>query len=177
MSAAVDLLQAATAAGARFAVSRDRVIVSAPRPLPRNLVEELRRAKTEILRLLADDPGADEGHRSPADAAWWRNHFAVRTIHWELSGQRVRSGAQRLAFNDLVDEWRERYGRTWPVWQCAGCDEPIGGLSARTLADGNRAHFDDQRVCLTRFGRRWHTDAVAGLRALGLEPPPGFEPP
>ncbi len=177
MSAAIDLLQAATAAGAKFTVSRDRVIVSAPRPLAPELVEGLRRAKAEILRLLADDPDADEGHRSPADAAWWRNYFTIRTIHRQLSGKRGRSGAQRLAFNDLVDEWRVQYGRRWPVWQCAGCDEPIGGLSALALADGNRIHFDEENECLIRFGRRWHGDAIAGLRELGIEPPSDFAPP
>lgn len=61
--------------------------------------------------------------------------------------------------------------------QCAGCDEPIGGLSALALADGNRIHFDEENECLIRFGRRWHGDAIAGLRELGIEPPSDFAPP
>jgi hypothetical protein len=176
MSAAVDLLQAATAAGAKFTVSRDRVIVRAPQPLAPELLDELRRAKHEILRLLAVEPGAGNDRRLPEDAAWWCHHFTIRTIHWELGAYRSHLEAQCLAFGELLDEFRENHGRRWPAWQCAGCDEPIGGLSAQTLGDGNRVHFDEKNQCLIRYGRRWRGDAIAGLRAMGLDPPPGFEP-
>jgi hypothetical protein len=37
--------------------------------------------------------------------------------------------------------------------------------------------FDEANECLVRFGRRWHDEVIAGLRALGLEPPTGFAPP
>jgi hypothetical protein len=177
VSAAFDLLQSATAAGAKFTVSQDRVIVSAPRPLAPELVVELRRAKAEILRLLAAEASVGTVCQLSIDAVWWLNHFMIRAIHWELRGKRTRSEAEPLAFNDLVDEWRKRYGRRWPAWQCAGCDEPIGGLPTLTLADENRIHFREDNECLIRFGRRWHDEAIAGLRALGLEPPPGFAPP
>jgi hypothetical protein len=49
-------------------------------------------------------------------------------------------------------------------------------LSALLLADETRVHFDEERECLIRFGRRWRGEAAAGLRALGLDPPEGFEP-
>ncbi len=177
MTTAAELIRAATAAGATLAMSGDRLSVTAPRPLAPELVEELRRAKPEILRLLATGPGDDDGHRAPSDAAWWHGRFTIRTIHWELGGYRSHLEARCLAFGELLDEFRESQGRRWPTWQCAGCDEPIDGLSALTLADGNRIHFGDENECLIRFGRRWHGAAVAGLRALGLEAPPGYEPP
>jgi hypothetical protein len=56
MSVAIDLLRVATAAGARFTVSGDRLTVTAPRPLPAKLVDQLRRAKGEVIALLAADP-------------------------------------------------------------------------------------------------------------------------
>jgi hypothetical protein len=56
MSVAIDLLRVATAAGARFTVSGDRLTVTAPRPLPAELVDQLRRAKGEVIALLAADP-------------------------------------------------------------------------------------------------------------------------
>jgi len=64
-----------------------------------------------------------------------------------------------------------------PEWQCAGCNEPIGGLPALDLADGTRVHFDETHAldCLFAFGERWRGDATGGLRALGLDPPAGFE--
>jgi hypothetical protein len=80
-----------------------------------------------------------------------------------LRGDRRKDEAERLAYGELLDEWRNSHGRRWPVWQCAGCDEPIGGLSVLLLADENRVHFDEERECLVRFGRRWRGDAVAGL--------------
>ena len=43
------------------------------------------------------------------------------------------------------------------------------------LADENRVHFDEERECLVSFGRRWRGEAVAGLQALGFEPPAGFK--
>jgi hypothetical protein len=56
MSVTIDLLRVATAAGARFTVSGDRLTVTAPRPLPAELVDQLRRAKGEVIALLAADP-------------------------------------------------------------------------------------------------------------------------
>jgi hypothetical protein len=55
MNAAIDLLQAATEAGARFTISGDRLTVTAPRPLPAKLVDQLRRSKGEVIALLAGD--------------------------------------------------------------------------------------------------------------------------
>jgi hypothetical protein len=173
MTTARELVRVATAAGAKLAVRGDRLSVRAPRPLAPELVEELRRSKTEILRLLAAEP--DDDYRFSADATWWRRHFTIRTIHWELGGRRPKDEAERLAYGELLDEWRKWHGRRWPAWQCAGCDEPIGGLSALSLADGPRVHFDEERECLIRFGHRWRSEAVAALRALGLDPPAGFE--
>jgi hypothetical protein len=174
MTTVRELVRAATAAGATLTVRGDRLGVTSPRPLAPELVEKLRRFKAEILRLLATEP-SDDCRASPQEATWWRRHFAVRTTHWGLSGRRSKAEAERLAYGELLDEWRKSHGRRSPAWQCAGCDEPIGGRSALSLADGPRVHFDEERECLIRFGRRWHSEAVAALKALGLDPPLGFE--
>jgi hypothetical protein len=175
MTTAPELVRTATAAGAKLSANGDKLSVTAPRPLAAELVEKLRAAKAEILQLLAAEPGDGDGHLFPAEAAWWHRHFTIRTIHWGLSGRRTKDEAERFAYGELLDEWRRSHGRRWPVWQCAGCDDPIGGLSALLLGDETRVHFDEERECLIRFGRRWRTEAVAGLRALGLGPPLGFE--
>ena len=78
--------------------------------------------------------------------------LAIRTINWGLSGKWTKVEAEELAYGELLDEWRKSHGRRWPAWQCAGCDEPIGGLSALLLADETRVHFDKERECLIRFG-------------------------
>ena len=56
MTTARELVNAATAAGAKLAVSGDKLSVTAPRPLAPELVEQLRRAKGEVIALLAADP-------------------------------------------------------------------------------------------------------------------------
>jgi len=44
------------------------------------------------------------------------------------------------------------------------------GQQALDLSDGNRVHLD-KLDCLLRFGERWRSEAAAGLRELGLDPP------
>ena len=84
--------------------------------------------------------------------------------------------AARLAWGEVENYWHMQYGECAPHWQCAGCREPIGGLSALDLGDGNRVHLDGAHGldCLLAFGERWRSEATAGLRALGLDTPPDF---
>ena len=67
MSVAIDLLRVATAAGARFTVSGGRLTVTAPRPLPAELVDQLRRAKGDVIALLAADPVSSLEERAACD--------------------------------------------------------------------------------------------------------------
>jgi hypothetical protein len=87
--------------------------------------------------------------------------------------------AARLAWGEVENHWHMQYGERAPHWQCAGCREPIGGLAALELGDGNRVHLDEVHGldCLLSFGDRWRGEAITGLRALGLDPPPSFEAP
>jgi hypothetical protein len=131
--------------------------------------------KPEVMAALVPaEPAPYAGAHEPAPA-WWRRHYIVRAIDWELSGIRSGRQARDLAWGELLNEWHRRHGTCIPQWQCAGCDQPIGGLAALDLADGNRVHLD-KLDCLLGFGARWRGEAVAGLRALGLDPPADFEP-
>jgi hypothetical protein len=174
------LLNRAREAGLAVEADGNKLVIRGPRraeSVARLLIEH----KPEVLAALAPvmpSPNLHIDSFDPVDGfdpAWWRCRFTIRTIHWELGGRRTKVEAERLAYGELLDEWRKLQGRRWPVWQCAGCDEPIGGLSALSLADGPRVHFDEERECLIRFGRRWRSEAVAALRAIGLDPPGGFE--
>jgi len=182
MTAAQGLLDRLAEIGAVVEPDGDRLVLRAgPTPIPGELVSDLRRAKSEVLARLNSPEYAAKGIDTRAvgdgsDPAWWRRHFTIRTLHWGLSGKWVKVEVEGLAYGELLDEWRRSQGRRWPAWQCAGCDEPIGSLSALLLADETRVHFDEERQCLIRFGRRWRGEAAAGLRALGLDPPEGFEP-
>jgi hypothetical protein len=170
------LLRQASKAGLAVQADGDRLVIRGPRraeAVARLLIEY----KPEVIAALAPaiGPSGTVNLGDGSDPAWWRRRFTIRAIHWGLSGRWTKAEADRIAYGELLDEWRNSHGQRWPVSQCAGCDEPLGGLSALSLADENRVHFDEQLECLIRFGRRWRSEAVAGLRALGLDPPPGFE--
>jgi hypothetical protein len=182
MSTAHELLGRLTEIGAAIEPKGDHLILRAgPKPIPGELVRQFRRAKGEVLATLASiecaphDVGGQGDDPDVRNAEWWRRQLTIRSIHWGLTGKRTKAEVEGPAYGELLDEWRRSHGRRWPVWQCAGCDEPIGGMSALLLADENRVHFDKERECLVRFGERWRSEATAGLQALGIEPPEGFE--
>jgi hypothetical protein len=177
MSAVRDLLDRLADIGATLEPAGNRLILRAgAMPVPADMVRRLRQSKRGLLDELAPAPqSANPADRDKtADVVCWRDYYAARLVQW-FAGDRRWVQAEAIAYGELLDEWRKSHGRRWPVWQCAGCDKPIGGLSALQLADGNRVHFDDERECLIRFGRRWRDEAVARLQALGLESPAGFK--
>ena len=69
-----ELVRVVTAAGAHFAVTGDKLTITAPRPLGQELIEELRRAKPDILRLLAAGSEATAQWK----AAWISTRWPIR---------------------------------------------------------------------------------------------------
>jgi hypothetical protein len=158
---ALSLLDRAREAGLAVAVAGDKLIVRGPKqaePVVRLLAEH----KSELLAELAKATG-------------WPARQREALAHW--SALHPADEAARLAWGELEDRWHRLHGARVPEWQCSGCGVPIGRLVALDLPDGNRVHFDDSLDCLFSFGKRWRSEATAGLRALGLELPPGFELP
>jgi hypothetical protein len=152
---AVSLLARAHEVGLAVAIDGDKLIVRGPR-----------RAEPTV-RLLAEHKPAVMA----ALAADWRARH--REAHWgALHGTEE---AARRAWGELEDRWHRLHGHRTLEWQCAGCGQVIGGLTALTLADGSRVHFDGLD-CLLAFGKRWRSEAAAGLQALGIYPPTGSEP-
>ena len=171
MTAAREVIAAATALGARFDLCGDRLRVTAPGPLPDAVVWELRRAKPDIMRLLS---GGDD----VAERAVWCDRYAARIAHCCLRAQPPWQEAERFAFGELILAWHRRHGASPDPGRCAGCGDDLAGASGPTVdSDGTCVHFDVVRGvhCLIAFGARWRSAAVAGLEALGIVPPPGFE--
>jgi hypothetical protein len=133
----------------------------APRPLPLTLVARIREAKAALLAVLAEATGD------------WRSRHGEALIYW--GALHPAEEAEQIAWGELQDRWHWLHGARALVWKCAGCGEPIGGLTALGLADGNRVHLD-RLDCLLAFGKRWRREATAGLQALGLDPPTGVDP-
>jgi hypothetical protein len=115
-----------------------------------------------------EGPVSRKGTAAPV---WWRGLYGEKLAKYRAHPH---AEAERLAYGELILQWHRWNGWRWPFWQCAGCGAPISGVAALDLADGNRVHFDE-RGCLIRFGRRWRGEAVAALRAIGLDLPAGFE--
>jgi hypothetical protein len=154
---ALSLLARAHEAGLVVVIAGDKLIVRGPR-----------RAEPTV-RLLAEHKPAV----MTALAADWRARHREALAYW--GAFHPADAAAQLAWGELQTRWHRLHGERSPEWQCSGCGEPIGGLAAMTLADGNRVHVD-KVDCVLRFGDRWRAEATAGLKALGLDPPDGFEP-
>jgi hypothetical protein len=90
----------------------------------------------------------------------------------------VRSGrltgfvGREMAWGETRWRWHIAHGERVPGHLCAGCRRPIGDAEALHIIDGYRVHRTAGRDCLIRHGERWRGEATAGLRALGLDPPP-----
>jgi hypothetical protein len=152
------LLRRAGEVGLAVKAEGDKLVVRGPKraePVVRLLIEN----KPAIMAALAD---------------WHARHHEA-LAYW--SALHRAQEAACLAWGELECRWHWPHGTRVPSWQCAGCGSPIGGVAAVDLADGNRVHFDGAHGldCLLSFGERWRAEAVAGLRALGLDPPPDNE--
>jgi hypothetical protein len=157
MSHAEDLIRRVIECGAKVEAADGRLIVRAgAHPVPGELVERLREAKTDVLENL-----------SPS---WWRRQFVACTVNYELGGTRSHEEAARLAWGELECRWLWLYGEPLPEWQCAGCGEPIGATPCVHFQDGNRVHLQSMD-CLISYGKRWRGAAAQALLAMGLESP------
>jgi hypothetical protein len=152
----LSLLRQAGLAGLAVRAEDDKLVIRGPK-----------RAEP-VARLLLAHKFAVIG----ALAADWQAHYGEALVYW--SALHPAREAARLAWGELEDRWHRRHGRRCPVWQCPGCGSPIGSLPALDLTDRNRVHLDDAHGldCLLGFGGRWRSEATAGLRTLGLDPPP-----
>jgi hypothetical protein len=147
--------------GATLSPDGDRLIVRAGcQPVPAGLIRQIHRTKAEVLQAISS---------AKVEARFWQHRLTVLTHDWR-AGDRELDAAARLAWEDLINEWHKKSGKRWPAWQCAGCGNPIGGLEAIGLPDGNRVHFEPID-CMIDFGRRWREEAKNALLLLGVRYP------
>jgi hypothetical protein len=126
---------------------------------------------TSTRRSASAETSSDRAILKPT--ADWRARHREALAHWGALHPTERAAG--LAWGEMQNRWHWLHGVRAPEWECAGCGEPIGGLAALTLADGNRLHLA-KLGCPLAFGKRWRSEADAGLKALGLAPPAGAEP-
>ena len=155
----VTLLRQARTAGLAVVANGDKLVIRGPKHAERTALLLLANKPTVMAAL-----GVDWRARHKEALAYWGTFRTAEESAW-------------LAWGELLSRCHRLHSARVPEWQCAGCGEPIGGLKALVLADRNRVHFDDAHGldCLFAFGARWRGEATAGLRALGLDPPPDSE--
>jgi hypothetical protein len=146
-----DLIDAVHEAGGTIRCDGDKLELTAPRPLPSDLVARIREAKPVLFAVF------DWQARQREAVTWWS--------YLHPPGE-----AAELAWGEMLSRWHTLHGRHCAAWQRAGCEAPIGDLPALDLADGNRVHLTDSLSCLFSFGERWRDEAARGLRALGINP-------
>ena len=154
---AVELIASVRAAGGMIRRGGDTIELVAPAPLATDLVARIRAAKPLLLAALDDLPE-------------WQARHREALAHWRAS--RFPEEATELAWGDLQNRWHRQHGKRFPVWQCAGCREPIGGAPALAMIDGNKVHLDEID-CLIRYGQHWRGEATQALVTIGLRPPAG----
>ena len=109
-------------------------------------------------------------------AAEQRDLYNERAAIRQYDGHYTRAESERLAWGEVLNEWRRRHGKQIPPSRCAGCGEALSDAEAFDLGDGSRAHRDPEWRCVIAYGKRWHRTAEKGLAALGLYPPPKAAP-
>ena len=108
------------------------------------------------------------------DAAGWQAAYRERAHVLQFKSIYSRQEAERRAWGELQNRWHRLYGAKTPAAMCTGCRKPLAGSGVDDLAGrSNGAHHCRLRVP-TGIWRVWRQAANAGLRALGLEPPPGL---
>jgi hypothetical protein len=182
MSAAAELLDRLAAIGATIEPKGDHLLLRAgTEAVPAELVRRVRDLKRDVLAALTRAQRAstpvNRDRMDTAEAWSWHEWQAARIVHW-FGGGHPWDESQRLAFGELILAWHGRHGALPDPGRCAGCDDEFPGEGGLVVdRDGARVHFDGSRGvhCIIAFGRRWRGAAVAGLRALGLDPPEAFE--
>jgi hypothetical protein len=157
LTTARELIRALTAAGAQFAVSGDKLTVTAPRPLEHELIEELRRAKADILQVLAARPEASARCSLLREGASVVEHHGKVPRAWaeglaRLDPNRRPADVPQRRWQTFIDDvgrflkggWAEKAAAIgWGPYELLGCDRHrpfarIDQLGLCWLLAGNR---------------------------------------
>jgi hypothetical protein len=178
----LSLLRQAEEAGLAVALDGGRLVIRGPKraePVARLLIEHKPDVLAVLVRADRMPNPAKIKRQNAAEAQAWHDRYAARIVHWFRGGDPWQE-AERLAFGELILAWhRERGVRSDPA-RCAGCSGDLrNGADLILDYDGTRVHLDGVRGvdCIIAYGTRWRGAAVAGLRALGIDPPKGLELP
>ena len=157
------VLDRLAAIGASAEAAGDRLILRAgSKPVPADLVGELRRLKANVLSALA--------YSSLAQSTDWRARHQESVWFW--GALHPKQEALSIAWGEMQYLWRKRHWEPLAAGTCAGCGRPLGSGPVLPLDQGTAVHIATLD-CVIAYGDRWRSAATRGLRALGLLPPTG----
>jgi hypothetical protein len=140
----------------------DRLKVLAPPALLPDLVAKVRAVKPDLLAALAD---------ADAESKDWQARHAEALAYWHAFHSA--DEGERIAWGEMANLWRRRYGGHVAAGMCAGWDMTLGEAPALTLADGTAVHIT-ALDCLILYGCRWRGAAARALEAAGIPTPPAI---
>ena len=131
---ALPLIEAVQRAGGAITLQGDRLRLSAPEPLPENLLQELRTRKAEVIDHLQHARHSQFG-RAPAEAYANRTAPPVEVVaDWAAGVVRLRAMPPPRSYPEhawqqlivdaerFLDSWAAQAAALgWPIWELFGC--------------------------------------------------------
>jgi hypothetical protein len=158
---AVEALNAARAAGVSVGIDGGDLVLGAPTPPPRTVLDLLSRHKVEVLELLRSTDGwwtADD----------WQALFDERAGVAEHDGGMSRNEAESLALECCIVEWLDRHPEPSSSGRCAWCGgtETTGSV---VVPYGVQSQTWLHSDCWTPWFQKRRRQAVAALAAMGIQ--------
>lgn len=163
---ATDVLKAARAAGVELRLDGDDLVLEAAAPPPPVILDGLSRHKPGIVALLR--PG-----RGGWSAEDWQVSFDERVGVAEFDGGLPRPAAEVRAFAACIVEWVNRNFVRSPPGRCLACgagDHADDMLLPHGLDPTGSAWLHSR--CWPTWHAGLNAQAIAGLAAIGITPPP-----
>ena len=178
MNMAQKLIDEVESAGGVVQVDGGRLKLSAPAPLPDDLVQKLRDHKPEVIEFLATSKGGNlpvlpplvpnisaRPFGFPTDSVDWAEWIEERAAILEFDGYRSPREALKSAYNEALEAWCSQHWEAPPADSCAACGAPNPGFAC---GDGAAVCQRPDHACLIGYGTRRKQAAIERLRQVGI---------
>ena len=156
MNTARKLIDEVESAGGVIQVDDGRLKLSAPEPLPDDLIQQLRDHKPEVIELLV---GSQWG------TADWLGFYNERAGILEFDHELSQAEAERRAFEWCVVEWLNQHPSPSEPDRCAWCGKPGDvGVVVPFGVEATWLHHD----CWKPWHQQRRHEAVSALAEMGI---------
>jgi hypothetical protein len=178
MNAIKLLIQEVAETGAKIRVENHNLKLSAPAPLPDELLVRLRDNKSEVLRFLSAPtptplvPATNSSpYGAPVDPEDWTEWVSQRRNKMLLQGRLTWLEVCKWTYAEAIEAWCGQHWNPPTGGRCAVCDKPNAEFNC---GDGATVCRTDNYRCLIDYGTQRKLAACRGLSDIGLEAPEGW---